>query len=187
MSHSFKYQYARKALSNGSYVSNTSGTLSLDASVRAELPGKDFRCHAGGALVDVSFDVELSAGEKTSLDTAHGNWDPESTLLTLQFVRIRALAAETGAYITAGVNPDRKIGLLMLSMMATEDGLVNRKAHIRTLMDWAATVSQEYRAQRAAVLAATTPASVASVSLNLSQFEATLPVVTMITALDIAD
>jgi hypothetical protein len=68
-----EYEYTRE-LVNGAYDINYPGReTTLAQEIAIELPGKDFTICADDTVCKIDFTVELTAGEKTTLDTTVSN------------------------------------------------------------------------------------------------------------------
>jgi hypothetical protein len=74
----FPYEYVRKNLASGALANPWSGeSESMVALTKAGLPGLPFVARANGAVLCMCFAVELDVNQKTALDTAYTNWDPD--------------------------------------------------------------------------------------------------------------
>lgn len=133
------------------------------ALVTAGVPPKFWKANGGDVaeMTDAEKDAASLGAEKTA--------------------KVVSMKEAVGEYISSVYDPLQQIALLGLWVEGGTGNrnFPNRRAKAGQIMDWVNTVLSEFYAKKNAVVAASTRAGVAAVVLDLAQFDATKPPVTI--------
>jgi len=121
------------------------------------------------------FDVEPSDSEKLLIDSICLGHPVPPTLDQYKYRAIGILGNQVTEYHSIHYDQPQRESFVMYYQTAIQDGLVNRAAFVRTVMDWTSALQLHYVACAGQVLAAQDEAGVDAVSIDLASWEMTHP------------
>lgn len=144
----------------------------VEALIAAGVPSKYW------VLGDTSV-TEMDADAKAAVDVQH------LALARLQWARDGAAAVT--AFLESHYHETTQRSILMYMIGAQAQGLTNRLAYLASMTAWCDSVIAHYHARRAVAFAATDIATLVGTTLDLEQFVATNPSISLATARAITD